>query len=161
MKINAKEVAPDVYSVSFGETEIILQGSEVKTLLMQLMQILTPGGAGGETVTNTQDRKRLDFLNKITNANDVGIQKLMLIADHQDLLALLKSAEDNTALHTKFFNNMSNNNAKMFNEDLTYEFREGLPDKRRREALDRLIKLAHELEMDGDLVYEKPGTEKQ
>jgi len=157
MKINAKEVAPDVYSVSFGETEIILQGSEVKILLMQLMQVLAPGAAGGEAVTSTQDRKRLDFLNKITNANDVGIQKLMLVADHQDLLALLKSTEDNTAIHTKFFNNMSNNNAKMFNEDLTYEFRDGLPDKRRREALDRLIKQAHELELDGDLVYEKPA----
>lgn len=157
MKINAREVAQNVYSVSFGETEIILQGSEVKTLLMQLMQILAPGGTDAETIANTQDRKRLEFMNKITNANDVGIQKLMLIADHQDLLALLKSTEDNTAIHAKFFGNMSVNNAKMFNEDLTYEFRDGLSDKRRREALDRLIKQAHELELDGDLVYEKPA----
>ena len=157
MKIFAKEVAPDVYSVSFGETEIILQGSEVKALLLQLMQVMTPTGAGMDDAVSAQDRKRLEFMNKITNANDVGIQKLLLVADHHDLLALLKSTEDDTAIHDKFFTNMSANNAKMFNEDLSYEFRDGLPEKRRREALDRLIKLTRELELDGDLVFEEPG----
>lgn len=156
MKIIAKEVGPDVYSVTFGETEIILQGNEVKALLMQLMQVMAPGGASADDAVSAQDRKRLEFLNKITNANDVGIQKLLLIADHHDVLTLLKSCEGETAIHAKFFGNMSANNAKMFNEDLAFEFQDGLPDKRRREALDRLIKLTRELELDGDLVFEDP-----
>ncbi len=153
MKIFAKEVAPDVYSVSFGETEIILQGGEVKTLLLQLMEVMAPSQAADETI-NKKDKVRAEFLGKIKIANDVGIQKLLLVADHLDLLALLKGAEDDTRLHDKFFSNMSDNNAKMFNEDLTFEFRDGLPEKRHREALDRLIKLARDLELDGDLVFE-------
>ncbi len=153
MKIHAKVVGPETYSISFGETEIILQGGEIKTLLMQLMQVMAPGG----DAVGKQDGRRLEFLNHIKTANDVGIQKLLLVADHHDLLALLKSTEGETAIHDKFFDNMSANNAKMFNEDLSYEFRDGLPDKDRREALDRLIKLTRKLELDGDLVFEKPG----
>ena len=155
MKIHAKQVAPGVYSVSFGETEVILEGSEVKTLLMQLMQVLTPGKDGVPVISKDETR-RLDFLKHIKNANNVGIQKLLLVADHHDLLTLLKSTEEDAAMHEKFFSNMSDNNAKMFEEDLSFEFREGLPDKRRRDGLDRLIKLTRDLEMDGDLEFEKP-----
>ena len=161
MKIHAKQVAPDVFSVSFGETEVVLEGSEVKILLLQLMQVMAPAGTGADAdaaiVISKEDKSRKDFLNRIRTANDVGIQKLLLVADHHDLLALLKSTEGNASLHDKFFSNMSPNNAKMFNEDLTYEFRDGLPEKRRREALDRLIKLTRELELDGDLIFDEAG----
>ena len=156
MKIHAKQVAPDVYSVSFGETDVILEGSDVKVLLMELMQILTPGEGGAGSVISKEEQRRLDFLEHIKGANNVGIQKLLLVADHHDLLTLLKSAEDDADMHERFFSNMSDNNAKMFDEDLSFEFREGLSDKRRREGLDRLIKLTRELELDGDLVFEKP-----
>lgn len=157
MKIHSKRVAPDVYSISFGETEVVLQGNEVKTLLMQLMEVLTPEADGGFGVISKEEKKRTEFLARLPNANDVGVQKLLLVADHRDLLALLKSAENNAALRHKFFSNMSDNNAKMFNEDLNYEFRDGLPENRRCEAIDRLIALARDLELDGDLVFGKPS----
>jgi len=163
MKINAKQVAPDVYSVSFGGTEVILQGNEVKTLLMQLMHVMAPTGADADVeiavAVSKEDKSRKEFLSRIRTANDVGIQKFLLVADHNDLLALLKSTEGNASLHDKFFSNMSDNNAKMVNEDLTYEFRDGLPERRRRDAIDRLIKLTRELELDGDLVFENPDDD--
>ena len=154
MEINAKEVAPDVYSISFGKTEIVLEGNEVKILLLQLMQVLPSGGASATATAPQKDTRVLEFLSRIKTANDVGIQKLLLVADHNDLLTLLKSTEDDTMLRNKFFGNMSEKNRTMFIEDLTYEFRDGLLENRKREALKRLIKLTHQLEMDGDLIFE-------
>ena len=158
MKITARKVAPDVYSVSFDETEIVLEGGEIKALLRQLMLVMTPVDTNDVKVVNKDDRKRTEFLNRICNANDVGIQKLLLIADHKDLLAMLKCGEKNTALYKKFFSNMSTNNTKMFNEDLAFEFRDGLSDKPRQDSLDRLIKLTRQLEQDGDLVFKNVGN---
>jgi len=149
MKIKAKKIAPDIYSFTFDDTEVVLEGADIKKLLIQAMQVLAPGGA-----TKKEDDKTKVFLRHIKNANDVGIQKLLLIASHDDLLVLLKTAEDDPVLTEKFFSNMSNNNRKMFEEDLNFEFKDGVPQARAREAMGRLMVTAETLESDGSLVYE-------
>jgi len=149
MKISARKVAPDVYALNFDDTEVVLDGKEVKMLLLELMQTLAPGGS-----TKKEDTKSKDFLRHIKNANDVGIQKLLLVADHDDLLVLLKAGELDEVLQDKFFNNMSKTNRKMFEEDLLYQFKDGVPKQRTKQAINRLIDITKDLEVEGTLVYE-------
>jgi hypothetical protein len=149
MKISARKVAPDVYALNFDDTEVVLEGKEIKMLLLEVMQTLAPGGS-----TKKEDTRAKDFMRHIKNANDVGIQKLLLVADHEDLLILLKSGELDTVLQDKFFNNMSDNNRKMFEEDLIYQFKDGIPEPKVKQAIHRLIETTKDLEVEGTLNYE-------
>ncbi|MBL6932611.1 MAG: hypothetical protein ISR45_06640 [Rhodospirillales bacterium] len=149
MKISARKVAPDVYAINFDDTEVVLEGKEIKMLLLEVMQTLAPGGA-----TKKEDTRAKDFMRHIKNANNVGIQKLLLVADHEDLLILLKTGELDTVLQEKFFSNMSDNNRKMFEEDLIYQFRDGVPGPKVKQAINRLIETAKDLEVEGSLNYE-------
>ncbi len=149
MKISARKVAPDVYALNFGDTEVVLEGKEIKMLLLEVMQTLAPGGS-----TKKEDTRTKDFMRRIKNANDVGIQKLLLVADHEDLLVLLKNGELDMVLQDKFFNNMSDKNRKMFEEDLLYQFKDGVPAARAKKAINRLIETTKDLEVEGSLTYE-------
>lgn len=149
MKISCRKVAPDVYSLNFDEVEVVMEGKEIKLMLLEVTQTLAPGGA-----SKKEDTRSKDFLRHIKNANDVGIQKLLLVADHDDLLVLLKVGELDTVLQDKFFNNMSDNNRKIFEEDLLYKFRDDVPDARTRQSINRLIEIAKDLEVEGTLTYE-------
>ena len=149
MKISARKVAPDVYALNFDDTEVVLEGKEIKMLLLEVMQTLAPGGA-----TKKEDTRSKDFMRRIKNANDVGIQKLLLVADHEDLLVLLKNSELDEMLQDKFFNNMSDKNRKMFEEDLIYQFKDGIPAQRAKQAISRLIETTKDLEVEGSLTYE-------
>lgn len=149
MEINARQAAPDVYTITFDETEVVLEGGDIKTLLLEVMKLLAPDGS-----TEKSKEKAKEFLRHIKNANDVGIQKLMLSARHEDLLVLLSKAEDDQVLQDKFFNNMSDTNRKVFVEDLDFQSREEQPEGLERDAFKRLIKTARKLEADGSLVYE-------
>jgi hypothetical protein len=149
MKISARKVAPDVYTLNFDETEVVLEGKEIKMLLLEVMKTLAPGGS-----TKKEDTRSRDFMRHIKNANDVGIQKLLLVADHEDLLILLKTGELDMVLQDKFFNNMSDNNRKMFEEDLLYQFKDGVPGPKAKQAINRLIEIAKDLEVEGSLNYE-------
>jgi hypothetical protein len=148
MKISARTVSPDVFALNFDDIEVVLKGKEIKTLLLEVMQTLAPG----ESTKNETTRSK-DFMRRIKNADDVGIQKLLLVADHEDLLVLLKNGELDEMLQDKFFNNMSDKNRKMFEEDLIYQFKDGLPAERARQAIERLIKTAKDLELEGSLTY--------
>ncbi|MBC8267618.1 MAG: hypothetical protein H8E36_02615 [Rhodospirillaceae bacterium] len=149
MKISARKVAPDVYALNFDDTEVVLEGKEIKMLLLEVMQTLAPGGS-----TKKEDTRSKDFMRRIKNANDVGIQKLLLVADHEDLLVLLKNGELDEMLQDKFFSNMSDKNRKMFEEDLVYQFKDGIPAQRAKQAIKRLIETAKDLEVEGSLTYE-------
>ena len=150
MKISVKKAAPDVYALNLDDTELAFDGDELKTLLVEITRILAPAADVGKSAS---DRAR-DFLRHIKNANNVGLQKFLLAADHDDVLALLKVAEDNKALLRKFHSNMSDRSHKIFVEDLAYAFREEGGETRMTAAINRLVSLAKELEDDGTLVYE-------
>jgi len=149
MKISAHKVAFDVYALNFDDTEVELDDKEIKKLLLEVLQMLAPGGS-----TKKDDTRSKDFMRHIKNANDVGIQKLLLVGDHDDLLILLKAGELDEILQDKFFNNMSDTNRKVFEEDLIYQFKDGVPKPRTKKAINRLIKIAKDLEVEGTLVYE-------
>jgi hypothetical protein len=150
MKISVKKAAPDVYALSLDDVELALDGAELKALLVEITRILAPAADIGKT---PRDRAQ-DFLRHIKNANDVGLQKYLLAAAHDDVLVLLKVAENDKALLRKFHSNMSERSRKIFIEDLAYKFREEVSETRMTAAIDRLAGLARELESDGTLVYE-------
>ena len=60
---------------------VALDGADLKTLLVEIIRILAPTADVGKTAA---DRAR-DFLRHIKNANDVGLQKFLLAADHDDV----------------------------------------------------------------------------
>ncbi len=150
MKISVKKAAPDVYALILDDAELALDGADLKTLLVEITHILAPTSDVGKTAA---DRAR-DFLRHIKNANDVGLHKFLLAADHDDVLVLLKVAEDDKALSRKFYSNMSERSRKIFIEDLAYKFREEVSESRTAAAINRLVGVAKELEGDGTLVYE-------
>jgi uncharacterized protein YggL (DUF469 family) len=148
MKISAHKVSPDVYALNFDDIEVVLEGKEIKTLLLEVMQTFAPGES-----TKSEANRSKDFMRRIKNANDVGIQKLLLVADHEDLLVLLKNGELDEKLQDKFFKNMSDKNRKMFEEDLIYQFKDGIPAERAKEAINRLMQTVKDLELEGSLTY--------
>ena len=150
MKISVKKAASDVYALNIDDAELALDGADLKTLLVEIIRILAPTADVGKTAA---DRAR-DFLRHIKNANDVGLQKFLLAADHDDVLVLLKVAENDKALLGKFYSNMSERSRKIFMEDLDYKFREEVSKTRITAAIDRLVGVAKELEGDGTLIYE-------
>ncbi len=149
MKISLDKTGGDEYALRFDDTEVILDGDQVKHLLMAVMKTLAPG----ELVGNESSRAK-DFIERIKTASDVGIQKLLLVAEHDDMLMLLKSGQDDQALQDKFIANMSDKLHKIFEEDLLYQFTDGVPEVQLLQAVGRLIEKAAELEEEGTLTYE-------
>ena len=150
MKITVKKAAPDVYALSFDDTEVALEGDDVKTLLVEITRILAPGA---QMVKNAQQRTR-DFVRRIKNADDVGIQKFLLLCARDDILVLLKVAEDDKALVRKFYGNMSERSRKVFVEDLVFKFKDEIPAARITAAIDNMSEIARQLEGEGTLIYE-------
>ncbi len=137
------------YTLSFEGTEVALGEGDLKRLLIQVTKVLLPGAKLGRSV---DDRKN-DFISKIKTANDVGIQKLIMVAEHEDILVLLKSGEGDEALLQKFYANMSENARKMTVEDLIYKFKEDIPTAKVKASLKRLTRTAEKLGEEGTLVW--------
>ena len=106
----------------------------------------TPSEVGSDAETR-------QFLNWIARANDLGIQALLLKADRDDILALLKAAEQNERVLDRFYANMSVTSRKIFAEDLTYKFGDDVPPARINTAIGRLAEAARVLERDGALTF--------
>ncbi|MCW9003127.1 MAG: hypothetical protein OQJ87_10455 [Rhodospirillales bacterium] len=149
MKIVVKRVAPDVYSMSFDDVEVALDSAEVKTLLLQITQVLAPPGKsaqGGEGEMKT-------FMRHLRSANDPGIQALLRQITHDDALVLLKLGESDEALLQKLYGNMSENARKLFEEDLSYKFKEGVPEGQAAPAMKRVKVVAEKLRAERLLEY--------
>ncbi len=150
MKITVRKAAQDVYSLTFDDVEVALDGEDLKSLLLRAARVLSPGD---ESMKSAEEKAR-EFLRRIKNANDVAIQKLLLLVDHEDVLVLLKFAENDKALMRKFYGNMSERSRKITVEDMVYKFPRGVPEEQTAAAIRRLAGAAKELEDEGTLIYE-------
>ncbi len=151
MKITVRKAAEDVFVLAFGDIEVVVDGAGIETLVRRVAEVL---GAGVET---TGDRLP-DFFRHLKNANDVGVQRLLLMCDHEDVLVLLKVAEKDEPLLDKLYGNMSERSHKMCAEDMAYRFKEGVSSAEVDAALARLMDVARQLEDEGALVYENVRT---
>ena len=150
MKITARKAAPDQFVLRFEETEVTLTSGDLKTLLLQITRLLAPA----EDVLRSAEDRAKEFLTRLKGANNVGLQKFIMLAPHDDLLVLLKSAEADQDALQKFYANMSDRSRKIVAEDLVYKFKEAVPATQLTLALGRLTRLAKDLEGEGTLVIE-------
>ncbi len=149
MKISVGKTESGGIAISFDGTKVELNMAETKTLLLELTKVLIPGAA----VTKSPTKRAEEMVRKITTANDVGIQKFLRVADHDDLVALLKFAENDEKLTGKIYGNMTEKSRKMFVEDLSYRFQDRISDDDTGKAITRLAVTTRELAEDGSLVY--------
>ena len=150
MKITVKKAAPDVFELTLDDTTVALEGDDLKELLLQITRVLIPAREAAE---DAKGRAR-EFMRRIKNANDLGIQKLLRQVDPDDVLVLLKIAENNPAVRDKFHRNMSERSQKIFSEDLAYRFKDKVPASRADAAIERLSAAVAGLEEEGALFYE-------
>ena len=98
--------------MSFDDVEVALDSAEVKTLLLQITQVLAPPGKsaqGGEGEMKT-------FMRHLRSANDPGIQALLREISSDTLIMALKGSDE--AIKEKIFNNMSRRAGEMLKDDL-------------------------------------------
>ncbi len=145
MKISVAKTEGGAISISFDETVVNLNGTETKTLLLELTKVLIPESAAAKDPT----KKAEDLAAKIKTANDLGIQKLLRVAEHDDLLVLLKFGEEDNKLRGKIFGNMTEKSRKIFTEDLAYRFQDGVAEIELGKSINRLSVIAQELEEEG------------
>ena len=156
MKIAVKKAGPNAFALAIGDAEVALDAAALKTLLLEITRVLAPGA---DMAMSEEDRARA-FMQRLAGANDLGIQKLLLASRHDDVLVLLKAAENDKSLPRRIYGNMSERSRKIFAEDLVFKFPEGLPPGRLRQAIESLTRTARDLETDGTLIFEKTAAAK-
>ena len=154
MKISVKKAAPDVFSLSFDDTEIAVDKKEIKSLLLKIIRVLHPGSDAAQSA----EERASEFMRHIKNANDLGVQRLLRVAKHDDILVLLKTAENDEITLSKFYGNMTETSKKIIAEDLEFQFGDDIPGAMIKEAIERLVKIAKDLEDEGTLFYENVIT---
>ncbi len=150
MDINVNKLEDDTYEILFGDNRIEVSAQDLEHLHSQLSAILRP-----ETVAEKQSRHQ-EFLGQLLRANDSGIQSFLRLADHDDVVILLNTVQDDDALMKKLYGNMTENAIKMFVEDMTFLMREGVPNHKFDEAMTRLIKSVEQLVQKGGLEIGPP-----
>ena len=145
--IGIDEVGEETYQLKIDDQIILINIEDLERLHHRLSAIHRP-----ETVQEKRARQE-NFLNKLKDAEDSGIQALLRSVGHNDILVLLHSSEKDDALKDKLYRNMGENSIKMYAEDLLFRFSEGVPDYLFDEAITRLIKIAESLTQDNVLNY--------
>ncbi len=150
MNITLTKIAPDQFTLTLDEQSIEISERDLKTLWMRIEDAVRP-----EDRAQREARIRA-FLDRLTEANDTGIQALLRTAAHEDILVLLYSSEQDDRLKKKLYGNMSENSIKMFVEDLLFVFREGVPGYRVDDAMLRLIGTVDKMVESGTLSFKPP-----
>ena len=147
MKISVAKAEGGTISISFDGKVVTLNTADTKTLLLELTKVLIPEGAFSKSPT----KKAAELVAKIKVANDLGIQKLLRVAEHDDLLVLLKFGEEDGKLKARIFGNMTEKSGKIFTEDLNYRFQDGVGEAELEKSINRLSVITRELEEEGTL----------
>lgn len=148
MKISVGKTPEGAIVLAFDGTQVSLNMAETKVLLLELTKVLLPQGAA---IAPNPGAKAEALAGRIKGANDLGIQKLLRVADHDDLLVLLKYGEKDAALTNKIYGNMTAKSRKIYAEDMAYRFKEGLPEDLLGKATSRLSAAVRDLEGEGAL----------
>jgi len=149
MKISFTKSSENTFDIAFGDQTISLGTDDLKSLLMEVTRVLMPGG----NQNKGSDSQASDLISRIKSADDVSIQKFILTINEDDILILLKYAEDDAAFLKKFNSNMSERSRKMHAEDMAYKFQNGIPAGELKTAVSRLLKTTQKMEEDGSLTY--------
>lgn len=152
MKISAQR-SPQGFTLSFNDTHVTLSANDIKQLLLEVLKVM---GSGQQTVSAESVFDRI--VEQLKTANDVGMQRLIVSAEEDHILIMLKSGEDDEDFTTRFYANMSERMQTMFKEDLEFKFSEGVPHPKLAEAMDAITVLIGRLQNEGALTFSTEET---
>lgn len=147
MKITANKTSANTFRIAFGDTHIALDARQLKKLLAEIVGVIAP-----DIGVRANPRETFNALcATLKAASAVGVQKFILSAEDEDILILLKMGEDDASLIETLYANMSARARKMYEEDLSFRFTEGVPKADMRRAMENLSQLNQKLHDDGIL----------
>lgn len=115
MQTSIRKSGSNAYVLTLGESEIALDHRTLKELLLEITKILL-----SQETTGAED-EALELAAMIKAEDDIGVQKFILAAEHEDVLILLKSLKDDKAFHEKIYGNMSEKARTLFTEDAEFK----------------------------------------
>lgn len=143
MSMTARKLGDDRFAVLLAGNEVILDAQAFRDLINHMLNLLEPGS----------DEETSAFLLQLSNGHDVGVQALLRVADHDDIVALLKAAQSEPRALGKLGANMSENARKLFDEDLNFRFAKGASSADLNAAIHRLIAAVRDIEKNGTPVF--------
>lgn len=147
MSVSVRRLEDDKFQLSIDGNEVILDAPAYRALTEDMAALLlTPDGLGSDDETR-------NFLLNIRRGSDVGIQALLRVAEHDDVLALLKAAEKDERAYDKLFANMGDVSRKIFTEDMLFRYAKGVPAGEINNAIHRLSTTVREIEKEGTEVF--------
>ena len=147
MKIAVNQTKKDVFSVTIDDTVVTLDKKQMKNLMMEAVKALMPGA-----LPNVDPEIMAHRLGeKLKKANPPGLQKLIMTAEEDDILMLLKSSEEDGELLELIFQNMSDRKQTMYKEDMDFKFHDGVPGEELTDAISNLNDIVSQLRTDGIL----------
>ena len=147
MSVSVRSLENGQFHLSIHGHDVILDAPAYRTLVEDMAALLErPDGLGSDGETQ-------DFLFNVRRGNDVGIQALLRVAAHDDILALLKASEKDGKAYKKLFANMGDTSRKIFQEDLVFRYAKGVPSGEINSAIHRLSATVREIEKEGTPVF--------
>jgi len=147
MTISVRRLENDQFHLTIDGHDLVLDEPSYRALVEDMASLLVkPDGLGSDDETK-------DFLLKLSHSSDVGIQALLLVAEHDDVLALLKASESDGRAHEKLFTNMGETSRKIYQEDLSFRYAKGVPAGEINNAIHRLRTTVREIEKEGTPVF--------
>jgi len=147
MKISVQKAPNGDYTLSFDDTTHTLSRREIKVLLMEAVKSLSPDAPS--SASPPQEIQAL--AERLKAANDPGLQELITNVVDDDILIFLKSTENDTLLHAKLFDNMSEPKQTTLFDELETRFTDGVDETQLGEAVVRLTELTDQLQSEGVL----------
>jgi len=147
MSVSVRRLENEQFHLSIHGHDVILDGPAFRALVEDMAALLDrPDGLGSDDETRA-------FLLNIRRGSDVGVQALLRVADHDDVLALLKASEKDQRAHKKLFENMGETSRKIFTEDLVFRYANGVPAGEINNAIHRLSATVRDIEKEGTPVF--------
>jgi hypothetical protein len=144
MRIHVSKDKTGTFVISFDDQVVTLSGKDLKILLLEIMQAF--GTTGRDAIKQTSYER---FFARVKEADAVSLQAFIQVAQHDDMVILIKLAEKDAVVQEKLFHNMSPNNRKIFQEDAEFRFKEDVPADHADLALLRLTQVCDTLRDDG------------
>ncbi|MEK9753113.1 MAG: hypothetical protein VW338_07890 [Rhodospirillaceae bacterium] len=109
MRVHVSKDKTGTFAISFDDQMVTLSGKDLKILLLEIMQAF--GTTGRDAIKQTSYER---FFARVKEADDISLQTFIQVAQHDDMVILIKLAEKDAVVQDTLFHNMSSSNRKIF-----------------------------------------------
>ena len=131
MQVQALKDENGNFLLSFDDTMVTLDSSNLKRLLVEIIQAYSSKGVSSRF-------NPAEFFERLKRADDVSIQTLIQSSEQDDMIALVKVSEKDKELRKKLFDKMSDNSRKNFEEEVEFRYKDEAKEEQINAALLRL-----------------------